>query len=98
MDNGMDNQDNKIKTESLSQVDFLNMDLSSQNQECECNCSALEYLGFELFEIIVLTLIGIGMAFLGYKLILHCRNVFLKLSEERELNEQQKLEKIEDET
>ena len=59
--NGMDNQENKIKTESMNHIDFMNVDLSSQNQECKC--SALEYLVFELFEIIVLTLIGIGMVF-----------------------------------
>ena len=44
MDNGMDNQDNEIKTESMNHIDFMNVDLSSQNQECKC--SALEYLGF----------------------------------------------------
>ena len=54
----------------------------------------MEVLGFELFEIIILTLILIGLVFAGYKITLHCKYLFLKMREKKELDNHKKCEKM----
>ena len=90
-ENGKENQ----ATKTQSHIDFLNEDISSNAQDCNCEeCSALKYLGLEIFEIICLSLIGIGMVYLGYKLAVHCKTVFSKLKEERAKAEEKKFERL----
>ena len=78
-----------------SHIDFLNVDISSNAQDCNCEeCSALKYLGLEIFEIICLSLIGIGMVYQGYKLALHCKTVFSRNRQQNSAMRKMKNRKI----
>ena len=91
--NEVENQ--AIKSESQSHIDFLNVDISSNDQDCTCSeCSTLQYLGLELFEIICLSLIGFGLLYFGYKLAIHGRNFILKLREEKAKADEKKFERL----
>ena len=91
--NEVENQ--AIKSETQSHIDFLNVDISSNDQDCTCSeCSTLQYLGLEIFEIICLSLIGVGLLYLGYKLAVHGRNIILKIKEERAKTEEKKFERL----
>lgn len=92
-ENGVENQ--AIKSETQSHIDFLNVDISSNEQDCNCaECSTLQYMGLEIFEIICLSLIGIGLVYLGYKLAVQGRNMISKLKEERAKAEEKKFERL----
>jgi hypothetical protein len=91
--NEVENQE--IKSESQSHIDFLNVDISGNDQDCTCaECSTLQYLGLELFEIICLSLIGCGILYFGYKLVVHGRNLLLKLREEKAKADEKKFERL----
>ena len=91
--NEVENQ--AIKSESQSHIDFLNVDISSNDQDCTCSeCSTLQYLGLELFKIICLSLIGFGLLYFGYKLAIHGRNFILKLREEKAKADEKKFERL----
>ena len=73
----------EIQAKTQSHIDFLNVDISSNAQDCNCEeCSAIKYLELEIFKIICLSLIGIGMLYLGYKLAVRCKTVLSKLKED----------------
>ena len=59
------------EVQGQSHVDFLNIDISSNEQQLgekgECKCKTLEYLGFQLFKIIILSLICIGIVYAGFR-------------------------------
>ena len=85
----------EIKSESQSHIDFLNVDISGNDQDCTCaECSTLQYLGLELFEMICLSLIGCGIIYFGYKLVVHGRNLLLKLREEKAKADEKKFERL----
>ena len=46
-------------------IDFLNFDSSTQQQTSkeDCHCKTYQLLGFEVFELIILTLVGISICY-----------------------------------
>ena len=54
----------------------------------------MEILGFILFETSILTLVFIGLIWIGYKLIVNGRHFLLKLREKRALQENKRFEKM----
>ena len=51
------NGSGEIKTQQLTHVDLFNVDVSgNSNDDKNCECTAMEILGFKLFETIILTL------------------------------------------
>ena len=81
-------------------VDVMNIDLSSNGQtgkvdeDGECKCETLAYLGFELFEVIILSLLGIGVIFAGYKMITEGKTWLKKWKENATEREEAKFEKM----
>ena len=60
----------EVQGQTQTHVDILNIDVSGNEQqlgEGECKCKTLEWLGFQLFEIIILALIGIGIVYAGFR-------------------------------
>ena len=89
------NESKEIKTQQLTHVDLFNVDVSgNSNDDQTCKCTAMEILGFELFETIILTLIFIGLIFACYKIIVNGKHFILKLREKRALEENRKFEKM----
>ena len=86
--------------ETETHVDFLNIDVSSNEKTVEigedgnCKCTTLSYLGFEIFEIIFLTLLGIGIIYSGFKMSTEGKTWFKKWKEDRKTKEEQKFEKM----
>jgi hypothetical protein len=89
------NESKEIKTQQLTHVDLFNVDVSGNaNDDQNCECTAMEVLGFELFETIILTLVFIGLIFACYKIIVNGKLFILKLREKRALEENRKFEKM----
>jgi hypothetical protein len=89
------NESKEIKTQQLTHVDLFNIDVSGNaNDDQNCECTAMEVLGFELFETIILTLVFIGLIFACYKIIVNGKLFILKLREKRALEENRKFEKM----
>ena len=86
--------------EIQSHMDFLNIDISSNEQtgqigeNGECKCSTLEWLGFEIFEIIMLTLLGIGLLYAGFRMTTEGKLMFAKWKDARKTAEERKFEKM----
>jgi hypothetical protein len=58
------------KTQIQNHLDILSVDASSNdigNEDGTCNCNTWNWLGFEIFELIVLTLIGIAILYFGLR-------------------------------
>ena len=90
-ENGKENQ----AMNTQSHIDFLNVDISSNDQDCNCEeCSTLKYLGLEIFEIICLSLLWVGMVYLGYILTIHCKTMFSKWKKERAKADEKKFERL----
>ena len=93
--------DNEKGTQEVqSHVDFLNIDISSNEQtgqigeKGECKCRTLEWLGFELFEIIMLTLLAIGLLYAGFRMTAEGKLMFTKWKDARKTAEARKFEKM----
>ena len=80
------------EVQGQSHVDFLNIDISSNEQQLgekgECKCRTLEWMGFELFEIIILTLLVIGILYAGFRLTAEGKLMFTKWTEARKTAEE----------
>ena len=58
------------KTQIQNHLDVLSIDTSSndiKNEDGTCSCNTWSWLGFEIFELIVLTLIGIAILYFGLR-------------------------------
>ena len=93
--------DNEKGTQEVqSHVDFLNINISSNEQtgqigeKGECKCRTLEWLGFELFEIIMLTLLAIGLLYAGFRMTAEGKLMFTKWKDARKTAEARKFEKM----
>ena len=79
-------------------VDFMNIDISTNEQQLgkkgEWKCKSLEWLGFQLFEIIILSLICIGIVYAGFRCTQEGKQWFGKWIEARKTAEERKLEKM----
>ena len=57
----------EVQGQTQTHIDILTLDVSSNDQQKgekgKCHCKTLEWLGFEIFEIIILALVGIGIAY-----------------------------------
>ena len=85
----------EVQGQTQNHVDILTIDVSSNEQqlgkEGECKCKTLEWLGFQLFEIIILALVGIGIASGCFKCTHEGRKWFGKWMEARKAAEFKKL-------
>jgi hypothetical protein len=85
------------RTEIQNHLDILSVDASSNDmgkqENGTCNCNTLKWLGFEIFEIIVLTLIGIGILVIGFKCSTQSKTWLEKWKQSRSDAKQKKFEK-----
>ena len=81
----------EVQGQTQTHIDILTLDVSSndqqQGQPGECHCTTLSWLGFEIFEILILALVGIGIAYGCFKCTHEGRKRFAKWMEERKLAE-----------
>ena len=59
-----------------------------------CKCTTLQYLGFEIFEIIMLTLLGIAVIYMGFRMTTEGKTWFKKWKEARKIAKERKFEKM----
>jgi hypothetical protein len=85
------------RTQIQNHLDILSVDASSNDLGKEvdgtCNCNTMNWLGFEIFELIILTIIGIGILFIGFRCSTNCKTWYQKWKESRREANQKKFEK-----
>ena len=85
------------RTEIQNHLDILSVDASNNDmgkqENGTCNCNTMKWLGFEIFELIVLTLIGIGILVIGFKCSTESKTWFEKWKQSRSDAKQKKFEK-----
>ena len=85
------------RTQIQNHLDILSVDASSNDmgnkEDGTCNCNTMNWLGFEIFELIVLTLIGIGILFVGFRCSTECKTWYQKWKQSRIDANQKKFEK-----
>ena len=88
----------EVQGQTQTHVDILNIDVSGNEQQLgekgECKYKTLEWLGFQLFEIIILALIGIGIVYTGFRCTQEGKQWFGKWTEARKSAEERKFEKM----
>ena len=88
----------EVQGETQTHVDILSVDFSSNEQQIgekgNCKCETLEWLGFQLFEIIILSLICIGIVYAGFRCTQEGKQWFEKWTEARKSAEERKFEKM----
>ena len=87
------NCDGGEETQEVStHIDFLNCDSSTQQQTTkeDCHCKAYQLLGFEIFELIILTLVGIGIWYGFIRLSGEGKNWIKKWKENKASREEKK--------
>jgi hypothetical protein len=85
------------RTQIQNHLDILSVDASSNDlgkqENGTCNCNTMNWLGFEIFELIVLTLIGIGILFIGFRCSTESKTWYQKWKQSRSDAKQKKFEK-----
>lgn len=85
--------------EIQNHLDILNVDVSSNEigqmgENGSCKCTTLQYLGFEIFEIIMLTLLGIAVIYMGFRMTTEGKTWFKKWKEARKIAKERKFEEM----
>ena len=87
----------EVQGQTQNHVDILTIDVSSNEQQLgeqgECKYT-LEWLGFQLFEIIILALIGIGIGYACFRCTQEGKQWFGKWMEARKSADERKFEKM----
>ena len=76
----------------LSMVDVSSNTIGQVGEPCKCN--TLEYLGFEIFELIMLAITLIGIAYMGIAYIGKGKTWFKEWKEARNIAKEKKFEKM----
>ena len=88
----------EVQGQTQTHVDIMNIDISGNEQQLgekgNCKCETLEWLGFQLFEIIILSLICIGIVYAGFRCTQEGKQWFGKWTEARKSAEERKFEKM----
>ena len=85
------------RTQIQNHLDILSVDASSndmgKNEDGTCNCKTMDWLGFEIFELIVLTLIGLAILYLGFRCSTESKTWYQKYKQAKVTAQQKKFEK-----
>ena len=85
------------RTQIQNHLDILSVDASSNDmgkqEDGNCTCNTMNWLGFEIFELIVLTLIGIGILFIGFKCSTESKTWWARWKQSKSEAKQKKFEK-----
>ena len=81
----------EVQGQTQTHIDILTLDVSNndqqQGQKGKCHCTTLNWLGFEIFKILILALVGIGIVYGCFRSTHEGRKWFAKWMEARKLAE-----------
>ena len=81
----------EMTSQQETHFDIFNIDSSTSNQESgDCTCPAYKILGFEIFEIIILTLVCIGIIVLFIRMGSESKNWIQKWKDMKTAREEKK--------
>ena len=75
-------------------MDVSSNEIGQMGENGSCKCTTLQYLGFEIFEIIMLTLLGIAVIYMGFRMTTEGKTWFKKWKEARKIAKERKFEKM----
>ena len=75
-------------------MDVSSNEIGQMGGNGSCKCTTLQYLGFEIFEIIMLTLLGIAVIYMGFRMMTEGKTSFKKWKEARKIAKERKFEKM----
>ena len=88
----------EVQGQTQNHVDILTIDVSSNEQQLgekgECKCKTLEWLGFQLFEIIILALIGIWIVYACFRCTQEGKQWFRKWMKARKTVDERKFKNM----